>query len=494
MDLSRSPTCDNTSVTLLAEIVGGYKIGESNEANITFNSGSAYIFCVVRHGERLIHKTKTGEGGRNPVWTALSHSTFLITATPEALAHDSLDVSVWGERRDPFNLTVLETIFLGNVNVDLADVVTSYCDEQHLDMQLTRNDGPKASGTLTMRFRFATSSDEKFLGLLSTRPELLKQLTNRRMETDENDKTGTTSHLYNIKSTSLLVTELDETEQAGQTFMNAVTGVFVTRRYFDSASGQDKILVKPGPDPNRKETTTYLTRQEILAETSKPSHQWVEAGSGKLGKLYLEILSCHNLPNVDVGEAVGNLTDAFICAVFEDVMVQTNVIDDELSPHWLPWTQRAFVFGMMHPASMLYLGAFDFDLGVTDHDALGRAVVNISNFQQNTDYILEYKLYPSTNVTERTSAGSIKIRLRIEFDNEKEILLAALRPRFRCHINCSKEKTLSVLRYTCFGEYGDDNEQAFDLTVTRSYGMFYLHLLFCCFTFHRSTSSFPLEK
>jgi hypothetical protein len=35
------------------------------------------------------------------------------------------------------------------------------------------------------------------------------------------------------------------------------------------------------------------------------------------------------------------------------------------------------------------------------------------------------------------------------------------------HVNVTKEKTFRVIRYTCFGEY--DNEESFDLTVTRSY-------------------------
>lgn len=153
-------------------------------------------------------------------------------------------------------------------------------------------------------------------------------------------------------------------------------------------------------------------------------------------------------------------------------MIQTPVIDDELSPCWPPWTQRAYIFGICHPSSTLYLAAFDYDFGVTNHEALGRAVVNIANLQRDTDYVLQYKLYPSTNVTDRTAIGSIKIRLRIEYSNEKEVLLASLRPRPKFHINVRKEKSLFVLRYTCFGEYGDDNEQAFDLTVLRSYSKF----------------------
>lgn len=149
-------------------------------------------------------------------------------------------------------------------------------------------------------------------------------------------------------------------------------------------------------------------------------------------------------------------------------MVQTPVIDDELSPHWLPWTQRAFIFGIMHPASILYLGAFDFDLGITDHEALGRVAVNISNLQCDTDYTLKYNLYPSSNVTDRTANGCITIRLRIEYDDEKAALLEALKPRPKFHVNVKKEKSLKIVHYACYGEYGDENDQQFDLTVMRS--------------------------
>lgn len=149
-------------------------------------------------------------------------------------------------------------------------------------------------------------------------------------------------------------------------------------------------------------------------------------------------------------------------------MVQTPVIDDELSPHWMPWTRRAFIFGMMHPASMLYLGVFDFDLGMSDHENIGRVAVNLSSLQRDTDYDLRYNLYPSSNVTDRISAGSIRIRVRVEYLDEKRALLEGLNPRPTFHVNVKKEKSLKVVHYTCYGEYGEEKDQKFDLTVTRS--------------------------
>jgi hypothetical protein len=170
---------------------------------------------------------------------------------------------------------------------------------------------------------------------------------------------------------------------------------------------------------------------------------------------------------MDSGGQLGNLTDSFCCVVYEDSYAMTDVIDDELSPHWMPWTQRAFCFNMIHPASILYLAVFDFDLGIGQHDSIGRVAVNVSNLQRDTIHTLKYNLYPSSNVTDRTAAGSITIRLRIECFDERAALLAAWKPRPNIHVNVTKEKTFRVVRYTCFGEY--DNEEKFDLTVARSY-------------------------
>lgn len=104
-----------------------------------------------------------------------------------------------------------------------------------------------------------------------------------------------------------------------------------------------------------------------------------------------------------------SLLHRFVCVVFEDVMVQTPVIDDELSPHWLPWTQRAFRFGIMHPSSVLYLGVFDYDLGITDHEAIGRVAINVSRYQRDTTYCLKFNLHKSSNVTDRTVSAVLRI-------------------------------------------------------------------------------------
>lgn len=401
------------------------------------------------------------------IWTLSTRSIFLLEASPRELAECDLSISVWHKQKDPLNFTTLRNEFLGKVDVDASLIVSEYCRQERVEFDLTDDDDdPGMNGTITVRFRMAAPSDENFLQELYGLPTASMESPNM-FSYNEVRKDRSPWAITSPKAS--VITEMDEALIAGASFVNALSSAFTFKSYIDHQSKQTKILVKPGPDPNRPTETMYLSPDEIKHQTFLPSLNWVEAGSGHLGKLYLEILCCDDLPNVDVGEAVGNVTDCFICAIFEDVMVQTIVIDDELNPCWLPWTQRAFVLNIMYPASMLYLGAFDFDFGLVNHDALGRVAINLMQFKRNVDYTLTYELYPSANITDRTSAGTVTIRLRLEYYDERAALLAALQPRPKFHVNVDREKSLQVVRYTCFGEYGDQNDEKFDLTVLRSY-------------------------
>ena len=480
----------NSPIKWLGEVVGGYKLvcdddfhRYSQDTDDTIDNDSVSVkhtddkhtkvFCVVKFGTKIIHKSMPAEGRLNPIWTVDTGAFFIFSASPNEMIHDKLKILVYSKKVDPL-LLIETTRMIGNAEVDLSDVVMSHCkNEERYEVRIFDNeDATMQRGVITVRFRAAIPSDERFLSALQQKPDLLKQKSTVALQSSTEATTNSKSdNISNsdLAAQSLLVTETSESKVAGESFMNVLSSAFTSKKKIDKKSGDTLILVKPFPDPSNVKDTTYLSSYELKKRTLLPSHEWIEAGSGKIGKVYLEILSCQDLPNVDVGEAVGNYTDSFVSAVFEDAMVQTNVIDDELSPCWLPWTQRAFIMKMMHPASTLYIAVFDFDLGISKHEPLGRVAVNISNLQPSTVYTLTYNLYPSANVTDRTSAGSITIRVRIEYNDEREALLIAVRPRPTFHINVRKEKSLQVLRYTCFGEYGDDGEHPFDLTVTRSY-------------------------
>ena len=257
---------------------------------------------------------------------------------------------------------------------------------------------------------------------------------------------------------------MDESEVAGASLMSAISSNMVS-------SPRGIVRVKPYPDPKRPQETEYMKQQELKEETMLPSRHWVESGTGNLGRLYLEILSCHDLPNTDIGSTVGNLSDAFCCAIYEDSLVETDVIDDELSPHWLPWTQRAFAFNIMHPSSVLFLAVFGYKRRMLNHTPIGRVEINLGNMQRDTVYNMQYSLFRSSHVIDRTvratcivflcylqsltysqSCGTIKVRLRMEIKNERAFLMASLRPPPPIYLNVEKQKSWPVMRYACRGE------------------------------------------
>ncbi len=162
--------------------------------------------------------------------------------------------------------------------------------------------------------------------------------------------------------------------------------LMTTRKGVD---GKIEFKTQPCADPNRVEETTWLTDEKLQDEALKPSSNWIEAGYGGLGRVFVEIISCGSLVNLDMG--LNDTTDSFAAIVFEDSLVRTDVIYDCLDPLWMPWSRRAFAFNILHPSSMLFLGVFDYDeLG--NHDPIGRVGINTSKFQSNTSYLLHYRL------------------------------------------------------------------------------------------------------
>ena len=148
-----------------------------------------------------------------------------------------------------------------------------------------------------------------------------------------------------------------------------------------------------------------MTDEEIETTASGPSTHWIESGSGNLGRLYVELIKADKLPNMDAATLnIRDKTDAFACMVFEDCIVNTDVVTDSLSPRWMPWCRRAFVFNISHPSSDLLIGIFDHDPEASPlqtvarlassgvHDSIGRLVVNVARFRQDTVYNLTVRM------------------------------------------------------------------------------------------------------
>lgn len=136
--------------------------------------------------------------------------------------------------------------------------------------------------------------------------------------------------------------------------------------------------------------------------------------------------------------------------MFEDTWAQTDIIDDDLDPKWMPWTKRAFIFHMYHSSSELFIGVFDHD-AVDDHDLIGRIAINVSNLQPDTQYDLTYNIYPSAKWSTRDIKGQIRIRLRMEIDDDRKLLLSCLEPPKTVYVNVKKKKDFKVLHQVCNG-------------------------------------------
>ena len=184
------------------------------------------------------------------------------------------------------------------------------------------------------------------------------------------------------------------------------------------------------------------------------SEKWLDSGSGDIGRVFLEIIGADELPNKDKNAGItNNKTDSFVSIVYEDCLVQTDVINDCLSPRWLPWMQRAFVFHMMHSSSQILVGVFDCDPGMAnDHDFIGRFSIDLANLYGDKDYVLQYTLYDSSNLSTRKANGTLKVRLRIEVDGQKAVL-SALKIPPPIYVNVRDEQDFLVARRTCVGKY-----------------------------------------
>mgnify|MGYP001249704215 CR=1 FL=1 len=124
------------------------------------------------------------------------------------------------------------------------------------------------------------------------------------------------------------------------------------------SNGETLYRARPFPDPKRPSTETeWLSKKELQKAVLEPSHQWIELGEGDLGEIYLEILGCDGLPNMDTGGLLGIKTDAFVACVFEDVYGRTDVINDCLSPRWrrADWTGPANFRWDIHVVVVYYV-------------------------------------------------------------------------------------------------------------------------------------------
>jgi C2 domain len=212
----------------------------------------------------------------------------------------------------------------------------------------------------------------------------------------------------------------------------------------------------------------------LMRNAMEPSEEWVEVGSGVEGRVYIEILACNGLPNMDASafSSYKNLTDAYCCLIMEDSIVNTSIINNTLSPRWAPKDRRAFVFQVHHPSSPLFVGVFDHDQlsgigkSIRDpaYDPIGRVSINLTQFSPDTVYTLHYHIYPLGNSEgklreEQTHNGTLIMRLRVEWagycckgNEAKNMITAGMLPPEKSYVAVPNRHDFVVAHYTTVGK------------------------------------------
>lgn len=426
---------DDLIVTFLIEVVSAWDIPVAD-----FTSSDPFVSCIFEGTE--VHRTSHISKTLDPVWTVSTGSLFLlrdINIKEQLFRGDGLLCILYDFDKLGANDA------LGAITIPPKMIFDA--KGERMEFQLGKPPVKchhKVSGYLAMRIRRASQYDIDFMDQLhsnSTKGTISIPGMKGVIELD--DQSQFQGGKGNIKS---LLTKRSRMPK----------GVNAHSLTKEESKALREYKVRPGPDPKRIEETTWMTQQQLDAECMKESINWVDVGAGRLGRLFVEILHCEGLPNLDVGGFAGNKTDAFVSIVFEDAFVQTDVIDDTLSPRWLPWTKRAFIFHILHSSSQLFLGVFDYDAGINpadDHDLIGRVSVDLSNLQKDTVYTLNYKLFPTARMAARDEQGQITIRVRLEVPDERKLLLSAIEPPPAIYVNVKTRKEFRVVRYTCTGKY-----------------------------------------
>lgn len=432
----------------------------------------------------------------NPVWTVHEDSVFSLTVLSKDVDNKkTLVVTVWARPRGrgrststssntdkmsakeqphmSIEATNKQYKFIGKIRIPAETLMNHACSEERLELPLMDDLGRTIHGNgfgasfqalLAVRCRMASKADIAFAENWPTMAGT-KKINELWAKADV--------HQDLDRPQATLITETPDQLIQGASLTAALAASI-------GPLPTGKVVVKPYPDPvvlakhkNKKNISSLIqcmTPQELKNQVDLASRNWIQAGSktsSSFGRLYVEVLSAKDLPNVDIGSTVGNQTDSFVSFVYGDVMVSTDVIDDELSPIWLPWTKRAFIFPMNHPSQVIFLSVFGYKRNPMQHSAIGRVEINPTNMQNRTLYDLQYPLLSSSHTTSRTANGSIRVRIRLEIDDERKYLLAALQPSSNLYINCLRKKTLQVARFTARGEF--DNGDTFNLAVLQGY-------------------------
>ena len=174
-----------------------------------------------------------------------------------------------------------------------------------------------------------------------------------------------------------------------------------------------------------------MTEKELFKEMATNSENWEDfrqktvgdRDEEMIGCLHAEVLACYGLPKLD---KLTN-TDAVCYFVCGPYAFATDVIDGFCSPVWPSKSRRACIFPLFYAYQELYVGVFDDDGVGQNDDFAGRVVVDVSRLRPNSEYDVYLPLRLYRNAYVKHPRGVIHLRLRVEWYNEKKVVMSYLK-------------------------------------------------------------------
>jgi hypothetical protein len=262
---------DNNNVHyVLLEIVGAIGLSFVKENNMD-------SFCIIKVGEKEVHRTKTIDNDTSPIWTIKTKSLCLLDLASSRSTSITVQLCYT-------NNSIVPAV-VGNVSQALIATKTVVGSVALARNQLLEGKGDRQefalpeqpTVSLALRFRKATQSDYMYFHDIASRKVVPSQSSSPNNNNHHKDHAADTD----FKSVS------------------AKNVLKVQEKTVIIDNKKRRVhRVWPFPDPQNVKETTFLTKEQLYASAKQPSKQWVEAGYGDYGTVHLEILGCEDLPNM----------------------------------------------------------------------------------------------------------------------------------------------------------------------------------------------------
>jgi hypothetical protein len=241
---------DKTKRHVLLEIVGS--IG------LSLVKDDIDSFCIVKVGDKEIHRTTTILNDTSPIWTIKTKSLCMLELEPDQGATIELCYSQ--------SIVPSRKKVVGGVALCHARLLEGKGERQEFGLI-----PQEPAVTLALRFREATRPDFMHFNDISSR---IIYETPRSNVTDHAADTD----FRNVSNKNMLLKH--------------------QKTVVINETKQKAFRVWPFPDPDNPDETRFMTKEQIHNAARQPSKQWVEGGCGDYGTVHLEILGCDDLPNM----------------------------------------------------------------------------------------------------------------------------------------------------------------------------------------------------